>query len=85
MKMDVPYTIFAITCKLKHSPLKYYVSYHKMGRHIVLALSVCLSVFLSVNPSVCLSCFCVHSICYTCKTLVEFTNNFAQMSSMMSL
>jgi len=40
-----------------------------------------LSVCLSFCPSVCPSCFCVRSISF--EPLVGFTNNFAQMSSMM--
>ena len=48
-----------------------------MGRHIVFSSVVCLSVRLSV----CLSRFHVRSISF--EPLVGFTNNFAQMSSMM--
>jgi len=62
------------------SPLEilwYYVSPpHEMGRHIVFSSVVC----LSVCPSVCPSRFCVRSIFF--EPLLGFTNNFAQMLSM---
>jgi len=50
----------------------HYVSPHKMGRHIVFSSVVC--------PSVRLLHFLVRSISF--EPLVGFTNNFAQMSSM---
>jgi len=55
----------------------YYVSPHEMGTHIVLSSVVCPSVRLSVRPSR----FRVRPISF--EPLVGFTNNFAQMSSMM--
>jgi len=58
-----------------------YVSPHEMGRHIVFSSVVCLSVCLSIRLSVCPSHFRVRSI--SVEPLVGFTNNFAQMSSMM--
>jgi len=48
-----------------------------MGRHIVFSSVVCLSVRPSVRPSH----FRVRSISF--EPLVGFSNNFAQMSSMM--
>ena len=57
--------------------LCHYVSPHKMGRHIVFISVVC----PSVRSSVCLSHFRVRSLSFV--PLVGFTNNFAQMSSMM--
>jgi len=56
---------------------KYYVSPHEMGIHIVFSSVVCPSVHQSVSPSH----FRVRSISF--EPLVGFTNNFAQMSSMM--
>ena len=54
------------------------MTWHKeMGRHIVFSSVVC----LSLRPSVCPSRFRVRSISF--EPLVGFTNNFAQMSSMM--
>ena len=65
-----------------HTFPDYYVSPNEMGRHIVFSSVVCLSVRpsvrLSVRPSVTLR---VRSISF--EPLVGFTNNFAQMSSMM--
>jgi len=59
-----------------------YVSPIKWGDILFLApLSVCPSVCLSVRPSVRPSHFRVRSISF--EPLVGFTNNFAQMSSMM--
>ena len=49
-----------------------------MGRHIVFSSVVCLSIRLSIR----LSHFRVRSISF--EPLVGFTNNFAQMLSMMS-
>ena len=49
---------------------------NEMGRHIVFSSVVCLSVCLSVCPSR----FRVRSISF--EPLVGFTNNLAQMSSM---
>jgi len=54
---------------------------HEMGRHIVFSSVVCLSVRPSVRPSIRPSHFRVRSISF--EPLVGFTNNFAQMSSMM--
>jgi len=69
---------------------------HEMGRHIVFSSVICLSVCLffcpsvrpfvrlfvclSVRLSVCPSHFRVRSISF--EPLVRFTNNFAQMSSL---
>ena len=53
----------------------YYASSHKMGRHIVFSSVVCPSVYLSVKRLCLLISF---------EPLVEFTNNSAQISSMMS-
>ena len=57
------------------SELYIYINYisHEMGRHIVFSSVVC--------PSVCPSHFRVRSISF--EPLVGFTNNFAQMSTMM--
>ena len=55
--------------------LGHYLYPHEMGRHIVFLRC------LSVRSSVCPSCFHVRSISF--EPLVGFTNNFAQMSSMM--
>ena len=51
-----------------------YVSPHEMERHMLFSSAVC--------PSVCMSSFRVRSI--SLKPMVGFTNNLAQMSSMMS-
>jgi len=53
---------------------------HEMGRHIVFSSVVCLFARLFVCPSVRSPLFQVRSISF--EPLVGFTNNFAQMSSM---
>jgi len=62
----------------------YYASPYKMGRYIVLAfLSVCPSVRLSVRPSVYLS-ITLSCLLYIFWTLVGFSKNSAQISSVIS-
>ena len=79
--MSFPSSVSNYQVKLYDLAIADYVSPHVMRRQFVFSYVVCLSFCPSVCPSVCPSRVRVRSISF--EPLYAFTNNFAQMSSMM--